>query len=324
MRTLTGERLLDIAAGKVREFVARHEPWRLYVFFSAGKDSTAALAAVAYAGGSVVRRTVVVYNELVGNTAPPNVEQAYRILESLGFENIVVVESPPFKRITETVAIRDRERPYVLHIRARNRHGEDFWSSVERWGIPVQRPQRQEGKGGWYKRWCYLEFKERHWRALPPEAKGRQLVRYIVVGVKAADSWIRRARWLRDNPAAQHWEKVFTWRSGSTEITDIALSPILRFTTEQVWWLLEEAGLDRLLETYNVYGDSLNCLLCPFRGAEKQRRVIMEAARTEWGRAMLMRAAETLERLTRAKPGTVTREKAREWLAMIGEALQPA
>lgn len=315
-RTLFGERLLDIAAEKVKEFVRRHQPHRLYVFFSAGKDSTAALAATVYAGPEVLKRAIVVYNELVGNTAPENVQQAYRILEKLGLENIVTVESPPYQRVTSAVVTREKERPFVLHIRAHSRLHEDFWAAVERWGIPVLRGGAAGGR-----RWCYQEFKEKHWRYLPPEVKQGQLVRFVVVGVKAADSVWRRARWLTRNPTASLWERSFTWKHGSTEITDIELSPILMFTTEQVWQLLEEAGLKSSLETYFVYGDSLNCIFCSFRSAEKQRMVVRMLAETEHGREMLRRVKEALERLTRAKPGTLSYEKAREWLAMIREAL---
>ena len=304
-RTLFGERFLDIAASYVKRFVERFDPRRLYVFFSGGKDSAAALAAVAYAGDSVVKRTVVVYNELVGNTHPWNVEQAYRVLRRLGFGEPVVVESPPYERIP--VAVLGGAR--VLHIRARSRMREDFWGAVMRWGIPVLRPSGKFGR-----RWCYNEFKEKHWRVLPPERGNK---RFVVVGVKATDSHWRRTRWLANNPEAREWVRVFEWRGGGRRVVDYAVSPILRLTTEQVWQLLGEAGLRGELRTYEACGDSLNCVFCPLRSLEKQRRVLECVAGSGEGRAIIARALEALMGLERAKPDSLTRRKAEEWLGLL-------
>lgn len=304
MRTLTGESLIDIAAIKVKEFVRRYEPQRLYVFFSGGKDSAAVLAAVAYAGDSVVKRAIIVYNELVGNTHPLNVRQAYNIIQKLGFEEPTVVESPPYSRI----AVEVFRGVKVLHIRARSRRG-DFWDAVEAWGLPVLRP----GTG---RRWCYNEFKEKHWRALPFELKNGKPSRFVVVGVKATDSHWRHARWVTLNPSSPRWERVFEWRDGSRRITDYALSPILKLTTDQVWSILGEAGLGKELVTYRLCGDSLNCVFCPLRSPEKQRRIIECVLKMNEGVEILQRAKTALLSLQRAK-APVTSKLREEWLKML-------
>ena len=298
-KTLFGERLLDITSDIVRDFVKRYDPPRIYVFFSGGKDSAASLASVVYAGDSVVKRVHVVYNTLVGNTHSINVEQSRKILESLGFTEFETIDSPPYVRVTAAIHRGVR----VLHIRARSRHGEDFWQSVKRWGIPVKLASGH--------RWCYNEFKEKHWDRLP----ATNSYRYVVVGVKITDSHWRRKRWQGSI------NNVKAFRMKSRGVTSIQLSPILRLTSEQVWWLLEEAGLKQHLGSYEMCGDSLNCTFCPFRSTSKQLRVLRCALRIGNGPEIARRAQQALQSLRTTKD-TLTRRKANEWLQQIQETLQ--
>lgn len=296
LRTFTGERLVDIAADVVRRFVDRYDPPKIYLFVSGGKDSAAAAAALAYAGDSIVKRTVVVYNELAGNTHPWNVMQTYGLLESLGFEAPCKITSPPYVAV-KTAVLKGCK---TIHIVAHNRYGEDFWRSVERWGIPVQLASGR--------RWCYNEFKQKHWDELPA-VNGK---RYIIVGVKATDSHWRRKRWSNATG------NVREFRVRRLGVTDIALSPLLWLSNNHVWQLLKEVGIR--LETYEHCGDSLNCVFCPFRSKDKQRRIV----RCLWGIAedddikILLRA---LRALRRAKQGSLTQAKAREWIELIEEEL---
>ena len=300
-RTLTGERLVDVMAESVRRFVERLEPHRLYVFVSGGKDSAAAAAAVAYAGDSILRRAVVVYNEIVGNSHPWNVEQAYRVARSLGFEEPVVVES------LEGVAYAVYSGARSLHIRARDRRGRGFWGALLEWGVPVLTP-------GGRLRWCLHEFKVRWWLRLPAETGYR---RYSIVGVKARDSRLRLSRWS----GAVGSTRIVRWRLGSATITEYMHSPVLHMTDEQVWQALREAGIDRHMRTYELCGDSLNCTFCPLRDAKRQRRIVECVAQTPEGRAILAEAKTALERLTRTHTETVTGRKAREWLEAIHDTL---
>ena len=316
---MSSESLLERAAEAVRRFVEKYRPYRLYVFFSAGKDSTAALAATVYAGPEVVRRTVVVYNELVGNTAMINVETARRIAEKLGFENIVTVESPPYERIT--LAVWEHKPPFMLHIRARARGGESFWEAVEKWGPPVL----ISGERG-YKRWCYSEFKARHWERLPPERRGKELYRFMVVGVKATDSHWRYSRWVKEGKAGEEMVRRFRSETYFGSVIDVALSPILYMSTEEVWQLLREAGLHGELVAYEYYEDSLNCIICPLRPEEKQVRIIQELVRRGQELEKLRRAYEAISRLRVLREEgkkTKTAQFARKWREML-KALEEA
>ena len=290
--TLFMESMLEHAANMVKRFYERYSPDRFYVFFSAGKDSAAVLAAVAYAGDSIARHAVVVYNELAGNTHPLNVEQAYRVLERLGWSDVVRVESPPYHNIKLAVVRGAR----AVHIHAMSRYREDFWRSVERWGIPVML------KNGM--RWCLGEFKAKHWYHLPQLGT----VRYSLVGVKVADSGHRRRIWSGARDAV----KVVDIRAH--RVREVQHSPILYMTDDMVWQLLREAGIDRDLRSYEMCGDSVNCVFCPFRRRDKQLRVARCTAETApW---ILERARRALE-TSRSRGDSLTARKAQEWLEII-------
>jgi len=294
MRTLFGESILEILVNKVKWFVDTYKPDTIYMFFSGGKDSLATLLATIYSGNAVVRRLVIVFNEITGNTHPKNIKQVYRVLDKLGLPHPVVVESPPYIRIKAYVLRGDR----TLHIAARNRHGEDFWSSMLRWGIPVKL------KNG--KRWCYNEFKEKHWRYLP-----YHVTRYEIIGIKRSDSHFRLRAWQR----AVGGVRTVTKADGTKVVQ---FSPIIDLTDEQVWWAIKEAGLEHLLETYKLCGDSLNCMFCPLRNMGKQQRVVEWLAKNS--PEALLKARQVLEKLAKDR-GSVSSQIASKWLEMVNNYL---
>ncbi len=293
--TITGEKLLDIAANIVRQFFHKYKPIRPYLFVSGGKDSVAVAAAVAYAGDSIKNKVIVVYNELMGNTHPRNVEQTYRILESLGYEQPHRVRSPHYTNVRIAVLKGYKS----IHIEAFNRHGGDFWHGVRTWGIPV----KLAASGT---RWCYNEHKQKHWDALP-HVNGK---RYNIMGIKMADSKWRRIKWSN----ARDYAREITVRR--KDIREIVFTPILRLTDNQVWLIIREAGLDKHLETYRQCGDSLNCVFCPFRRYEKQVNIIRCIGVDD---PIVRRAHETLHSMLE-QTDQLTRLKAEEWLRAIEEA----
>ncbi len=235
--------LTDIIVERINWFIKTYGVRIPYVFFSGGKDSTAVLIG---ASKSIAReRIVVVYIELLGNTHPINVKQAYNVVGELYKD--IYVEVVTDKNMLKTVVLHHaykNQLPLFLHIRATDSLGGSFWEMVRRWGCPMPH----------FNRLCFREFKDKWFRKLP-QINGKI---YNIVGVKASDSRIRRERWGRT------MVNVFG--------NEIALSPIHDFTDDEVWAVIRENNIQ--LPSYKVYRDSMNCMFCPLRSFKKQQHIV--------------------------------------------------
>jgi len=252
--------LLDRAIERVKKFVEKHRPRFIYAFYSGGKDSTVSTLAALRA----TKNVIVIYTEVVGNTHQLNIELAREFAYEHGM-NVYWIEAKNrvrFKHDVETTIqqiVDWNDMPAMIHIRAWGAtHGDDFVSALARWGLP---------RG--YVRWCHHEFKGYWWSELPFTYAHH---RHIVVGVRASESSHLCLRWL-DSEGEQRFDS----RNG----VDIALSPIYDFSDADIYAILRK-HYPRILEHYEEYGDSLNCVFCPLRSIEKQRRIVEKLRDVPW------------------------------------------
>jgi len=243
---------------------------RIYIMFSGGKDSAALLAALPYTKHAI-RKAVIVYIQVAGNTHPENVATVYRFVERLGFgvDGVCVVVSPPNHTIRNAVYGGCR----VIHVVRFSDEGVDFFDAMVSRGFPLSM--------SYPSRWCRIVFKNRVVEALPRPW-------FVVDGVRAVDSPARRRR-----------VKQLVYTTTLVGYRLIVARPLFDMSDEEVWEVLREAGVDKLLSTYERYGSSLNCSVCPLTPVEKLRRVAEGLARDAVGRAILLRAlaATTLARV---------------------------
>jgi len=235
--------LSKIVIDRIDWFVNKYGVSIPYVFFSGGKDSTAVLIGVSKS--SVADRVIIVYLEVTGNTHPLNVRQAYNVVGKL-FDNVysAIVNNGYVLKKLVLYHVKHNYLPLFLHIRATDSCGRDFWGMVREWGCPMSH----------YNRLCFREFKDKWFRELPLIG-GR---RYNIVGIKASDSVARRRRW------GKNMVNVFG--------NEVVLSPINDFTNDEVWLVLRENNIS--LPTYELYGDSLNCMFCPLRSLNKEKVIV--------------------------------------------------
>jgi phosphoadenosine phosphosulfate reductase len=126
----------------------------------------------------------------------------------------------------ELVRFIRREHPDVMWLRPE----EPFFVHLVKRGFPTR-----------VARWCCEEYKERR---SPPGA-------VLVLGIRAEESPRRAARW-RD----------VTWH---TKAREWMVSPILRWTTEDVWTFIRREGL-AYCSLYDEGFDRLGCIGCPMAG----------------------------------------------------------
>ena len=107
-----------------------------------------------------------------------------------------------------------------------------------------------------------LQFKYKWWTELRA-VKG---IRPLIVGVKVSDSIGRQRRWKDVDPNMP--VKTFDTPTG----LELHLAPLVDLTSAEVATLLRQYNV--VLETYERYGDSLNCMFCPYRGKEKVSRCV--------------------------------------------------
>jgi len=283
--------LFEKVVKRVRAFVEEHRPRFVYAFLSGGKDSTLATLAALRA----TRNVIVVYTEIVGNTHQLNVE----LVRELAYEHgmnvhwIYARNRTRFRyEIDATIQqiLDHNDMPALIHIRAWGAtHGDDFVSALARWGLP---------RG--YVRWCHHEFKGFWWSELPPTRGHRRL---YVYGVRALESSHLCFLWLDSNGVLE-----FDSRSGR----DVALSPIYDFSTSEVHAVLRRLW-PRVLEHYDRYGDSLNCVFCPLRSLEKQRMLVEKLRDVPWEEF-----ADALERwIEEKRPGPELVERARKLIEVL-------
>ncbi len=260
---------------RIRNFWDRHGRPTLYVGFSGGKDSAAVLAAAVRAVG---REAVVAWFwHIPGQTHRDNLAAARGVAErlGLGWRFIRVGEPRELQRV-------DPEPGTVYQVL---RAGPPYWALLRLHGPPAPPP---------YPRWCCKLYKEEPLAWLPPQ---KPPYRYIVTGVKRADSRARAKRW------PQGCEREFRAPRG---IRDLAIAPLCDLDDAQVWALLEHLGLRGIVEEqYRKWGRSPNCVLCPLAS----RAQLVRAARllphpyvqrfldalAGWDSALARRMREALE-----------------------------
>jgi len=256
-----GEKLLDRITDRIRSFVDRHE--LVYLFVSGDKDSALLLLATSYLPEELRKKLIVVYTEIVENTHQMNIEQAYSLIQRLLPEAMERVERVDAVRQNMVrVASMRIQPPAMIHIRAHNHdyQGKTFLDTMEMLGIGCVRASY--ARNPMEKRWCMLQFKYKWWT----ELRAIKGIRPLIVGVKTSDSIGRQRRWKDVDPNMP--VKTFDTPTG----LDVALAPLVDMTSAEVTALLRQYNI--VLRTYEMYGDSLNCMFCPFRGKDKIPRCV--------------------------------------------------
>ena len=242
----------------------------LVVLWSGGKDSTLVLLAARKVLG---RRPPALTAVVPGQS---NVHAIIVLARMLGYTvRWLKGRDPPPYGIVGLVA----------------RRGADFWTLLERYGLPAQMRGR--------KRWCCAKFKSE-----PLEA-----IRYkcALVGYKASDSTWRRLRLEREGWLAR--------RNGR-----LVAAPIHDLTDDQVWLLIkhyDEGVYVHLREWYRSHPNGPDCTLCIVAGVEKFRRAAASAPPSLLARARAVFTA--LE--SRHGPATVSSARVKRILSIIDEAL---
>lgn len=293
--------LRRVVEDRIRSFLDNFRPRFVYVFFSAGKDSSAALAA---AVNCCPDRVVAVFNHIVGQTHFLNSQAAINVAKELGLEIRRIVPRTP-KELQE-ILFQEPPRPgELLYLVVRSsRYGLDYWSAVDKWGFPAPLERWRKGV-----RWCCAEYKKNWWKMLPPnglyEAKP---ARYGIVGIKRSDSHYRSRRWK---------DFVHVFYSGPP--LDVQLAPLLDLEDGHVWLLLKQYGIyDNVHRQYEAMGHSPNCTLCPLMDAKSFKKTIkaLPTGYLERLEGVLLRLRE------RYVEGTFSHDKINRWLTVIEEELR--
>ena len=287
---------------RIEEFIERHRPRWVYVFFSAGKDSSALLAAAARCCRD---RVVAVFNHIVGQTHALNAQAALRVARALGLEVRRLAPRGPGE--LQAALAREPPRPgQLLYLVVRSYSGGlDYWRAVAENGFPA--PTERWGGGV---RWCCREYKEKWWSLLPFNGTyDGKMARYLAVGVKRSDSEFRRRRWSGTTV------RVYRTRGG----VDVALAPLADLSDADVWALLRRYGIHGIVaEQYRAMGHSPNCTLCPLMG-----RAALERTVAALPAPYLEHVAETLEAIRgRYKQGSFSAKRIDEWLRVIRAELE--
>lgn len=105
-------------------------------------------------------------------------------------------------------------------------------------------------------RWCFLEFKEKGFRKF--HRKLPKPVLYID-GMKPSDSKIREKQITSEFQLIKSYRgKYWSWH------------PLYRLTNDDVFKILEQhKEFNQILDLYRIFGNSVNCVLCPYRSPKK-------------------------------------------------------
>ena len=271
---------VDKAIERIKWFV-ESAGRRVYLFFSGGRDSLALLALASYLPSSIRRKIVVVYTELMGNTAWVNRDVAIRAASHAGFDSRLVVEC------RRDACLRDVDlRDYnFLDIMSYSRKGRFFYEALVEYGPPV--PVKSHGL------WCRREFKTWKWLYLPrfPETL------YSIVGLRRGESRLRAGLY-------RNYLAVNVLSRGSHKRLQVMLLPIYDWSDGEVEDFVKEAGFGGFLEPYRVAGDSLNCVWCPFKSKDLFLRALVALRdRPEWGYPVALFLCRSFMRL---RPGSDT------------------
>ena len=300
-----GAELAKLARERVKAFIERHGPEFIYVDWSAGKDSTAALAAAMDCCPGMVTATFL---HLLGQTHADNAAAALAVARryGMGVARYTGLRTPgELRRALE----RDagwRRRPSLLYVVTRAPRGLDYWSATLRYGIEV--PLERAGRG---KRWACHHMKSRWLAARPPSGVyGGRPARFVLTGIRREESPYRARQW-------RSLERVFEARGGRE--AEVVLAPVADLSEEEVWELLRFHGLEELVRPqYLRWTRAPNCVICPMMGRAALRRAVGNLPR-----GYLERVASVLRGLRgRYREGTRSRELVEEMLGAVEEALR--
>ena len=239
--------LAALVADRVRGFMDSFDG-PVFVLHSGGLQSSFIVASMGSLPIRYLEDVVVVYVELEGNTFPGNVRAALDVFRS-SFPDGRVVGPVVFDGdadvIHEAVG-RALPGPSLIHVVSRG-----WLEGVERYGLVANRRRR----------WCYTRLKHRVFQSLPALSRvdGRWC-RLTVSGLSSRDSRFRR-----------RVDLVERFYSG---VCFVQLNPL--FDVDRFEVLREAQDLymmGSVLKLYRVFGDSLNCVVCPLRGRGKSLRV---------------------------------------------------
>ena len=293
-----------MAASRVRRFVEEYRARWLYVMYSGGKDSLAALYTTLEALKDTDVPVVATFGVVPGLTHGDNISFVVRSWKTLcpGCP----VRTINHRRPGDTRWRIGEPRESTLYIIIGwGRYG-SFWDNVRVYGIPG--PSERTGSG---LRWCEPEHKGRWQSELPFNCtyRGRP-ARCLVVGVRRSESWYRSNRWPPDTPVT-----VYEDRHG----TDVAISPIYDMSSADTWSIVARTGLDKeLRKLYEKWGNNPNCVLCPLRSDRLNQRAI-SILPTSYLKYIRGAIESSMQRF---KPNTFVRQKSEKWLKMIDEELR--
>jgi len=238
---------MNRAEQRIRDFWLRHNKPILYVGFSAGKDSATTLAAALNAVGP--ENVVAWYWHIPGQTHRDNLHAARQTARRLGLGWQTHVIKEPNMTITIEPA-----PATIHHVIIGN---QPYWKLLHKHGPPAPPPRP---------RWCCRLYKETPLTWTKPWRDG---YRYVLSGVKRADSPARRRRW-------QTCERRFRNRHGPAP-EDIALAPLCDYTDHEVWELLEHYNLrDTIQPQYDKWRRSPNCTLCPLASKKQLQQAAQQ------------------------------------------------
>ena len=298
---------LELAALRVRRFVELYRPNWLYVDWSAGKDSSAALAAALRCCSGKV---VATYLHLAGQTVLDNSSAALEAARRLGlrlyrYDNLCYP-----RQLREALEADEpwRDAPALLYVVTRAPRCLDYWEATRRYGLEA--PMERTGRG---KRWACYHMKTRWLAARPPNGSlGERPARFAVTGVRRGESHYRARLWCC------RVAQVFGERYQSAP--DVVVAPVVDYTEDEVWEALREAGVYSVIHRqYERWRRAPNCALCPLMGTEALERAVSSLPTGYLERVM----GVLVELRGRYREGTRTRRVVEEWLRVIsGELLR--
>ncbi|RLE38413.1 hypothetical protein DRJ17_04140 [Candidatus Woesearchaeota archaeon] len=272
----TIETFREVLKKKQRDF-------KVIVNISGGKDSTFLLdLCLRYLGPKNI--DAIVYIEVPGNTHQLNVELVHKIIDY--YNNFFDVKEK-FVHI--------KKPGCYCH---EHREIEDFWTYMQRHAeIPYCHKAR----------WCMYKMKFNYLGEFIEEMKWPKRKIVTIAGIKLSDSKFRKSRYQ------EYVGKLMPGAIQSHEWVPYGYFaiPILEYTTSEIWSYLKIVVpelYNELKRVYDEYGDTLNCIFCPF----KDKSTIQKHARHDDIRRFL------LEKLSKIEPKKEQSRKVKErWMKIL-------
>ena len=297
---------LRLAVLRVKRFAELYNPRWLYVDWSGGKDSTAALLAVLECCPGKV---VATFLHLAGQTIAANSSAVLAAARRLGLRVYRYDRLCYPREFREAIEADEpwRDAPSLVYVVTRAPGCTDYWSATLRYGLEV--PVERAGRG---KRWACYHMKTRWLAARPPNGvlRGRP-ARFVVTGVRRTESGYRARLWCCSSA------RVFGERY--QRVPDVAVAPVVDYSDEEVWEALRGSPVYGVIRSqYEGWRRAPNCALCPLMGREA-----LEAAVARLPTGYLQRVLGVMEELSRRhREGTRSRDIVEEWRHVIKQELE--